>query len=665
MKISKLMILIVFVLAIGVVSASQQTLMGFQSWIYNNDGTPFTSGTIVVNVSDSNDCNGDVNSTTYVDQTTDEGILDVMLSMNMSYNNNYWLCLLVEGEQVIGPSNFRGLGEIGIEDVSFSITGSNPFDQVLNTTSNVTFYNITSTGDAWCNSTNCYTAADFLLDTTGGNPFDQSLNTTEEVTFLNLILSGNMTLGEFILSDLLPNPTLTLDLGSGANRWDWIYVRNISADYGNFLYDVDIDGGLNVENINATSMNVTNMTIKNMWVINTIASGNVTADYFFGNGSQLTDLPAGNPFDQSLNTTDDVTFNSTTVVNNLTVGTTTQGILIKDGDMYFDGGTIPWDDVKISESSNTLSLYARANVDKNKWVQMIMSPTTGYTLSFGVNAVKEFYSDTADAILGRDSSPWGIIYAKNLSDGTTTVNMSTVLKYSYNMSDGAGNMSWNESYADTLYAPVNYGDDWNKTYADTLYAAIGSANNPFDQSLNTTEQVQFARTTVDNITIRQYLVPASGSTTLLAPISFSNQIFTLPLGHGTSGQALITDGAGTWSWSSFMSEASHLDTNTYATAVNYTIPSTGKQVILCKPGSVNINVTLPVFGSGQDGKRYDIKKTTNTGTCTIFPVGADDIDGQSSFKLSTQYESVTLVGKSFTGGTDAEWNVIGYYNGTY
>jgi len=29
-----------------------------------------------------------------------------------------------------------------------------------------------------------------------------------------------------------------------------------------------------------------------------------------------------------------------------------------------------------------------------------------------------------------------------------------------------------KTVADTLYAPINYGDDWNKTYADTLYAGI-------------------------------------------------------------------------------------------------------------------------------------------------------------------------------------------------
>jgi hypothetical protein len=51
----------------------------------------------------------------------------------------------------------------------------------------------------------------------------------------------------------------------------------------------------------------------------------------------------------------------------------------------------------------------------------------------------------------------------------------------------AGNSSWNESYADTLYAPISIiGDNtsWNKTYADTLYAAIGSGGNTsFNQTL--------------------------------------------------------------------------------------------------------------------------------------------------------------------------------------
>jgi len=34
------------------------------------------------------------------------------------------------------------------------------------------------------------------------------------------------------------------------------------------------------------------------------------------------------------------------------------------------------------------------------------------------------------------------------------------------------NVSWNETYANNIYAPKNYGDNWNKTYADTLYSNI-------------------------------------------------------------------------------------------------------------------------------------------------------------------------------------------------
>jgi len=138
-------LMIIIPIIIVEVEAAQETLMGFQTWIYNNDGTPFDSGTVLVNVSDSSSCNGNINSTEYVDQTTDQGILDVMLTMNMSYNNDYWICLFVEGEQVIGPSNFRGLGEIGAEDVGFSV-GGNPFDQSLNTTDNVThdYLNVTN-----------------------------------------------------------------------------------------------------------------------------------------------------------------------------------------------------------------------------------------------------------------------------------------------------------------------------------------------------------------------------------------------------------------------------------------------------------------------------------------------------------------------------------------
>jgi len=127
--------------------------------------------------------------------------------------------------------------------------------------------------------------SDSYYDSTGTYVLDTS---TDPWT-----LNTGLTLG----GHLLPDTSLTYDLGSGANRWRWLYAQNISSDYLDVTYDANIDGDLQVDGtINATSMNVTNLTIKNMWIVNTIASGNITAEnitangYFFGDGSQLTGI---------------------------------------------------------------------------------------------------------------------------------------------------------------------------------------------------------------------------------------------------------------------------------------------------------------------------------------------------------------------------------------
>jgi len=74
-----------------------------------------------------------------------------------------------------------------------------------------------------------------------------------------------------------------------------------------------------------------------------------------------------------------------------------------------------------------------------------------------------------------------------------------------------GNESWNQTLADTLYSPVNYGDDWNKTYADTLYADISVVSNPFDQTLNTTDGVTFVKANISgNLTVGGALIYING-----------------------------------------------------------------------------------------------------------------------------------------------------------
>lgn len=74
---------------------------------------------------------------------------------------------------------------------------------------------------------------------------------------------GNLTIGS-----IYPQSTLTYDIGSGSLRWRNLYVTNLSADFGEFAEDVSVLGDIT-------------------------ATGNVTADYYFGDGSLLTGIQQG------------------------------------------------------------------------------------------------------------------------------------------------------------------------------------------------------------------------------------------------------------------------------------------------------------------------------------------------------------------------------------
>lgn len=84
---------------------------------------------------------------------------------------------------------------------SFETSDSSYLDLMVegNVSANQT---LKSYADRWCNATNCYSLSNFLIDTQGGgNPFDQVLNTTSNVTFNNVSAknvnaAGNITGGD-------------------------------------------------------------------------------------------------------------------------------------------------------------------------------------------------------------------------------------------------------------------------------------------------------------------------------------------------------------------------------------------------------------------------------------------------------------------------------------
>jgi len=192
---------------------------------------------------------------------------------------------------------------------------------------NISTYNVSHADTADYATTSGSASFWDLLDTPAdilGSLINNDLGWITSYTETDPTFNANLTSG--FGTHLFPITTLTYDLGSGANRWRWLYVQNISADYGDFAYDVNIDGDLQVDG----SMNVTNMTIKNMWVVNMISTGNITTSEWFNGKYNWTTGDTWNSFDGST-----LTFNESKFATTYYNATSSQAVI-----GTIDGGTL-------------------------------------------------------------------------------------------------------------------------------------------------------------------------------------------------------------------------------------------------------------------------------------------------------------------------------------
>ncbi len=135
-------------LTVSLASAAMTTKLSLQGEARTSSGDVISSGDLRVLVDDENSCSG---SSPLLNQTYASAIVnsrfDELLTLSLNYNDDYYLCLYVNNEQVGGPYTFRGgQGEINTEDLAdSSITGS---DISTSTTLDIAGLDITDSSDS-------------------------------------------------------------------------------------------------------------------------------------------------------------------------------------------------------------------------------------------------------------------------------------------------------------------------------------------------------------------------------------------------------------------------------------------------------------------------------------------------------------------------------------
>jgi collagen type VII alpha len=110
-------------------------------------------------------------------------------------------------------------------------------------------------------------------------------------------------------------------------------------------------------------------------------------------------------------------------------------------------------------------------------------------------------------------------------------------------------------------------------------------------------------------------------------------------------------GIGSSSPNSTLQVAGSFATNLAAQTANYTLTATDS-IITASASSGAATMTLPT-AVGTAGREYTIKKTdSSTNAVTVATTSSQTIDGASTYSLSTQYQSVSIVSDG------ANWNII-------
>jgi len=318
----------------------------------------------------------------------------------------------------------------------------------------------------------------------------------------------------------------------------WSSCNNASKDY--FL-NININGADQVPRRRLTVSDFLRRDVSAIHSGNIFVSDNVTANYFFGllNASYIMNAPwvtsasadtnastacsdtevllgNGSCYNSTLffddtdttyshlsNFTDDILW--TTAFNSTGDSRWSGGMDTQknaSGYLYNDSTTIYLNETILNA---TIDDRSSGLGDNSSWNESYADGKYILQTDEGnLNVNSSVYSNSSSWWSGLSSwvSGWFVNNGGNFEFNESKLNATIDLR-----SSGGDNSSWNQSLADSLYAPIGYGDDWNKTYADTLYAPIGVGgdNSSWNESYADTKYLNLSgRNSNQNLNISPY-----------------------------------------------------------------------------------------------------------------------------------------------------------------
>ena len=340
--------------------------------------------------------------------------------------------------------------------------------------------------------------------------------------------------------DIIPQANGVYSLGNATNYWSNLWVAN------NTIYIGGVPLGISAGNVLTVGGEPLLSNDSNTSIATT---GNITADYFLGNGSQLTGLPV--PYSDSNVATFLSSFGSNTIS---TTGNVTANFVAPGANgqiMYNDSGLIGGSTAfTFDENGNTLTIGTTGGTLKvadiqtpQAGVSLRLIPASGITYSYG--NLLPLFANTYDT--GGASNRWQTVFANvaNLVtasiSGAVTASSITLSSTGTAVNASSGNMLTNQVTGTQL----NF---LNGLYTVNLNAGQATAN----------------------------------------------YALRLPANAGANGQTLTTDGTGNLSWSTPASTYGNSNVATFlASYGSNTISTTGNITAGNLIGNISItgNVT--------------------------------------------------------------------------